>query len=188
MCVIVCILLQMSLLRGLLRDPLLCEGPVHPETMVLLVSRSLSWWSLSRKNRINVLQVPQWNSDTHGYYFTTSLAGEKPTNMLVVGVLSVHLGVSAHGGTSVSACHIVDNPEKAFWLSLDTIVQFKARQSLWWLCWSLRVLLMMGVLFCCGAGFFIRRRMYPSPLRDEPAFNVSFTRHPVTTPGKISNR
>lgn len=42
---------------------------------------------------------------------------------------------------------------------------------------------MMGVLFCCGAGFFIRRRMYPSPLRDEPAFNVSFTRHPVTTPG-----
>uniref|UniRef100_A0A4W6ENA8 WW domain binding protein VOPP1 n=1 Tax=Lates calcarifer TaxID=8187 RepID=A0A4W6ENA8_LATCA len=33
------------------------------------------------------------------------------------------------------------------------------------------VLLMMGVLFCCGAGFFIRRRMYPSPLRDEPAFN-----------------
>uniref|UniRef100_A0A3B5AW29 WW domain binding protein VOPP1 n=1 Tax=Stegastes partitus TaxID=144197 RepID=A0A3B5AW29_9TELE len=45
------------------------------------------------------------------------------------------------------------------------------------------VLLMMGVLFCCGAGFFIRRRMYPSPLRDEPAFNVSFTRHPVTTPG-----
>lgn len=49
----------------------------------------------------------------------------------------------------------------------------------------LRVLLMMGVLFCCGAGFFIRRRMYPSPLRDEPAFNVSFTRHPVTTPGKV---
>uniref|UniRef100_A0A3B4X453 WW domain binding protein VOPP1 n=1 Tax=Seriola lalandi dorsalis TaxID=1841481 RepID=A0A3B4X453_SERLL len=44
---------------------------------------------------------------------------------------------------------------------------------------------MMGVLFCCGAGFFIRRRMYPSPLRDEPAFNVSFTRHPVTTPGTL---
>uniref|UniRef100_A0A673C314 WW domain binding protein VOPP1 n=1 Tax=Sphaeramia orbicularis TaxID=375764 RepID=A0A673C314_9TELE len=41
---------------------------------------------------------------------------------------------------------------------------------------------MMGVLFCCGAGFFIRRRMYPSPLREEPAFNVSFTRHPVTSP------
>lgn len=52
-------------------------------------------------------------------------------------------------------------------------------------CFSLRVLLMMGVLFCCGAGFFIRRRMYPSPLRDEPAFNVSFTRHPVTTPGTV---
>uniref|UniRef100_A0A668AR18 WW domain binding protein VOPP1 n=1 Tax=Myripristis murdjan TaxID=586833 RepID=A0A668AR18_9TELE len=45
------------------------------------------------------------------------------------------------------------------------------------------LLLMMGVLFCCGAGFFIRRRMYPSPLSDEPAFNVSFTRQPVTTPG-----
>lgn len=44
---------------------------------------------------------------------------------------------------------------------------------------------MMGLLFCCGAGFFIRRRMYPSPLRDEPAFNVSFTRHPVTTPGTV---
>ncbi|KAG7525971.1 vesicular, overexpressed in cancer, prosurvival protein 1 [Solea senegalensis] len=48
--------------------------------------------------------------------------------------------------------------------------------------WYFWVLLMMGVLFCCGAGLFIRRRMYPSPLRDEPAFNVSFTRHPVTTP------
>ncbi|XP_077592284.1 WW domain binding protein VOPP1 isoform X1 [Stigmatopora nigra] len=48
--------------------------------------------------------------------------------------------------------------------------------------WYFWVLLMMGVLFCCGAGFFIRRRMYPSSLRDEPAFNVSFTRHPVTTP------
>uniref|UniRef100_A0A8C3G7D3 WW domain binding protein VOPP1 n=1 Tax=Cyclopterus lumpus TaxID=8103 RepID=A0A8C3G7D3_CYCLU len=45
------------------------------------------------------------------------------------------------------------------------------------------VLLMMGVLFCCGAGFFVRRRMYPSPLRDEQAFNVSFTRHPATSPG-----
>ncbi|KAF7667654.1 hypothetical protein LDENG_00052250 [Lucifuga dentata] len=44
------------------------------------------------------------------------------------------------------------------------------------------VLLMMGVLFCCGAGFFIRRRMYPSPLSDEPVFNVSFTRQPVTLP------
>ncbi|XP_051796784.1 uncharacterized protein vopp1b isoform X2 [Acanthochromis polyacanthus] len=48
--------------------------------------------------------------------------------------------------------------------------------------WYFWVLLMMAVLFCCGAGFFIRRRMYPSHLRDEPAFNVSFTRHPVTTP------
>ncbi|XP_015209822.1 WW domain binding protein VOPP1 [Lepisosteus oculatus] len=50
--------------------------------------------------------------------------------------------------------------------------------------WYFWLLLMMGVLFCCGAGFFIRRRMYPSPLNDEPAFNVSFTRQPVsTTPG-----
>ncbi|KAK3571608.1 hypothetical protein QTP86_015345, partial [Hemibagrus guttatus] len=49
--------------------------------------------------------------------------------------------------------------------------------------WYFWLLLMMGVLFCCGAGFFIRRRMYPSPLSEEPAFNVSFTRHPVSTPG-----
>ncbi|GAB1290878.1 Vesicular, overexpressed in cancer, prosurvival protein 1 [Apodemus speciosus] len=39
-------------------------------------------------------------------------------------------------------------------------------------------LLMMGVLFCCGAGFFIRRRMYPPPLIEEPTFNVSYTRQP----------
>ncbi|KAM8880571.1 WW domain binding protein VOPP1 isoform 2-T2 [Synchiropus picturatus] len=58
-------------------------------------------------------------------------------------------------------------------------VQALSIQRLWYF-W---VLLMMGVLFCCGAGFFIRRRMYPSPLRDEPAFNVSFTRHPVNSPG-----
>ncbi|XP_055037599.1 WW domain binding protein VOPP1 [Misgurnus anguillicaudatus] len=48
--------------------------------------------------------------------------------------------------------------------------------------WYFWLLLMMGVLFCCGAGFFIRRRMYPSPLSDDPAFNVSFTRHPVSSP------
>ncbi|OWK02595.1 VOPP1 [Cervus elaphus hippelaphus] len=47
-----------------------------------------------------------------------------------------------------------------------------------------RFLLMMGVLFCCGAGFFIRRRMYPPPLIEEPAFNVSYTRQPQNpTPG-----
>lgn len=45
-------------------------------------------------------------------------------------------------------------------------------------CLSPRFLLMMGVLFCCGAGFFIRRRMYPPPLIEEPAFNVSYTRQP----------
>ncbi|KAJ8268523.1 hypothetical protein COCON_G00136950 [Conger conger] len=49
--------------------------------------------------------------------------------------------------------------------------------------WYFWLLLMVGVLFCCGAGFFIRRRMYPSPLSEEPAFNVSFTRHPGATPG-----
>lgn len=43
---------------------------------------------------------------------------------------------------------------------------------------SPRFLLMMGVLFCCGAGFFIRRRMYPPPLIEEPVFNVSYTRQP----------
>uniref|UniRef100_A0A1A8QJR8 WW domain binding protein VOPP1 n=1 Tax=Nothobranchius rachovii TaxID=451742 RepID=A0A1A8QJR8_9TELE len=48
--------------------------------------------------------------------------------------------------------------------------------------WYFWVLLMMGVLFCCGAGFLLRRRMYPTSLRDEPAFNVFFTRNPVTTP------
>ncbi|XP_030205194.1 vesicular, overexpressed in cancer, prosurvival protein 1 [Gadus morhua] len=48
--------------------------------------------------------------------------------------------------------------------------------------WYFWLLLMMGVLFCCGAGFFIRRRMYPSVLSDEPAFNVSFTRQAVATP------
>uniref|UniRef100_A0A3B3TNI3 WW domain binding protein VOPP1 n=1 Tax=Poecilia latipinna TaxID=48699 RepID=A0A3B3TNI3_9TELE len=53
--------------------------------------------------------------------------------------------------------------------------------------WYFWVLLMMGVLFCCGAGFFIRRRMYPSPLRDEPTFNVSFTRQSVTSPGKAGS-
>ncbi|XP_051839991.1 vesicular, overexpressed in cancer, prosurvival protein 1 isoform X2 [Antechinus flavipes] len=42
-----------------------------------------------------------------------------------------------------------------------------------------RFLLMMGVLFCCGAGFFIRRRMYPPPLVEEPTFNVSYTRQPT---------
>nr|XP_023865982.1 vesicular, overexpressed in cancer, prosurvival protein 1 [Salvelinus alpinus] len=48
--------------------------------------------------------------------------------------------------------------------------------------WYFWLLLMMGVLFCCGAGFFIRRRMNPSPL-PEDTFNVSFTRHPMTAPG-----
>ncbi|TRZ18395.1 hypothetical protein HGM15179_008702 [Zosterops borbonicus] len=46
---------------------------------------------------------------------------------------------------------------------------------------DLLFLLMMGVLFCCGAGFFIRRRMYPPPLVEEPTFNVSYTRQPVST-------
>uniref|UniRef100_A0A671REB4 WW domain binding protein VOPP1 n=1 Tax=Sinocyclocheilus anshuiensis TaxID=1608454 RepID=A0A671REB4_9TELE len=49
--------------------------------------------------------------------------------------------------------------------------------------WYFWLLLMMGVFFCCGAGFFIHRRMYPSALSEEPAFNVSFTRQPVSSPG-----
>ncbi|XP_073188912.1 WW domain binding protein VOPP1 isoform X1 [Lepidochelys kempii] len=47
--------------------------------------------------------------------------------------------------------------------------------------WYFWFLLMMGVLFCCGAGFFIRRRMYPPPLGEEPTFNVSYTRQPANT-------
>uniref|UniRef100_A0A8C2HED7 WW domain binding protein VOPP1 n=1 Tax=Cyprinus carpio TaxID=7962 RepID=A0A8C2HED7_CYPCA len=44
------------------------------------------------------------------------------------------------------------------------------------------------LLFCIFtlSGFFIRRRMYPSALSEEPAFNVSFTRHPVSSPGERS--
>uniref|UniRef100_A0A8C8FI80 WW domain binding protein VOPP1 n=1 Tax=Oncorhynchus tshawytscha TaxID=74940 RepID=A0A8C8FI80_ONCTS len=34
--------------------------------------------------------------------------------------------------------------------------------------WYFWLLLMMGVLFCCGAGFFIRRCMYPSPFLKTP--------------------
>uniref|UniRef100_A0A671RZA4 WW domain binding protein VOPP1 n=1 Tax=Sinocyclocheilus anshuiensis TaxID=1608454 RepID=A0A671RZA4_9TELE len=36
------------------------------------------------------------------------------------------------------------------------------------------------------ACFFIRRRMYLSALSEEPAFNVSFTRQPVSSPGEHS--
>ena len=51
-----------------------------------------------------------------------------------------------------------------------------------------RFLLMMGVLFCCGAGFFIRRRMYPPPLVDETTYNVSYTRPPnPSTAGQSLN-
>ncbi|XP_032480258.1 vesicular, overexpressed in cancer, prosurvival protein 1-like [Phocoena sinus] len=43
---------------------------------------------------------------------------------------------------------------------------------------------MIGVLFCCGAGFFIRRCMYPLPPIEELTFNVSYTRQPPNpTPG-----
>ncbi|KAJ8010517.1 hypothetical protein DPEC_G00075910 [Dallia pectoralis] len=48
--------------------------------------------------------------------------------------------------------------------------------------WYFWLMLMMGVLFCCGAGFFIRRRMYLSSLSNEPTFNVSFTRQTASTP------
>ncbi|KAM4687913.1 WW domain binding protein VOPP1 isoform 1-T2 [Discoglossus pictus] len=48
--------------------------------------------------------------------------------------------------------------------------------------WYFWFLLMMGFLFCCGVGFFVRRRMYPPMLVEEPTFNVSFTRQPAGTP------
>ncbi|XP_061821076.1 WW domain binding protein VOPP1 [Nerophis lumbriciformis] len=48
--------------------------------------------------------------------------------------------------------------------------------------WYLWVVLMMAVLLCCGVGFFVRRRMYSSSLTDDPVFNVSFTRHPASSP------
>ncbi|XP_032078397.1 vesicular, overexpressed in cancer, prosurvival protein 1-like [Thamnophis elegans] len=48
--------------------------------------------------------------------------------------------------------------------------------------WCFWFLLMMGVLFCCGAGFFIRRRMYLPPLVGETTYNI--TRPPdSSTPG-----
>ncbi|XP_041040586.1 vesicular, overexpressed in cancer, prosurvival protein 1 [Carcharodon carcharias] len=49
--------------------------------------------------------------------------------------------------------------------------------------WYFWFLLMMGVLFCCGAGFFIRRRLHPPQLTDDPPFTVGFTRQPVNTTG-----
>ncbi|XP_062336695.1 WW domain binding protein VOPP1-like isoform X2 [Osmerus eperlanus] len=50
------------------------------------------------------------------------------------------------------------------------------------------LVLMLGVVFCCGAGVFLRRRMYPSPIPDEPnSFNVHFTRQPITTSGLQRN-
>uniref|UniRef100_A0A8C9E7J8 WW domain binding protein VOPP1 n=1 Tax=Phocoena sinus TaxID=42100 RepID=A0A8C9E7J8_PHOSS len=59
-------------------------------------------------------------------------------------------------------------------------VQALSIQRLWYF-WYL---LMIGVLFCCGAGFFIRRCMYPLPPIEELTFNVSYTRQPPNpTPG-----
>lgn len=54
--------------------------------------------------------------------------------------------------------------------------------------WYFWLLLMLGVVLCCGAGFFLRRRMYPTPIPDEPAsFNVHYTRQPITTSGLQQN-
>eukprot|EP00063_Salmo_salar_P061771 XP_014036606.1 PREDICTED: vesicular, overexpressed in cancer, prosurvival protein 1-like isoform X2 [Salmo salar] len=70
-----------------------------------------------------------------------------------------------------------------FWIFLECV---EAKKSCWYFEGGYPIyfmlMLMMGVLFCCGAGFFIRRRMYPLPLSVDPAFNVSFTRQPVSTP------
>ncbi|XP_030629046.1 vesicular, overexpressed in cancer, prosurvival protein 1-like [Chanos chanos] len=49
--------------------------------------------------------------------------------------------------------------------------------------WYFWVLLMLGILFCCGAGFFIRRRMHTAPLPEQPDINVSYSRYPLTAPG-----
>ncbi|KAA0719168.1 EGFR-coamplified and overexpressed protein -like protein [Triplophysa tibetana] len=45
------------------------------------------------------------------------------------------------------------------------------------------LLLLIGIVSCCGAGYFIRRRVHTYTLPDGPDFNVTFTRHPILSPG-----
>lgn len=48
---------------------------------------------------------------------------------------------------------------------------------------SCRLLLVIAIVSCCGAGYFIRRRVHTYTLPDRPDFNVTFTRHPILSPG-----
>ncbi|KAL4657132.1 vesicular, overexpressed in cancer, prosurvival protein 1 [Arapaima gigas] len=47
--------------------------------------------------------------------------------------------------------------------------------------WYFWLLFMMAVFSCCGAGFFLRRRMYLTSLSEEATFNLFFTRQPGAT-------
>ncbi|XP_051554328.1 vesicular, overexpressed in cancer, prosurvival protein 1 [Myxocyprinus asiaticus] len=49
--------------------------------------------------------------------------------------------------------------------------------------WYFWLLLMIGILCCCSAGYFIRRRLHLSSLPEAPDFKVAFTRHPIISPG-----
>ncbi|XP_065132330.1 WW domain binding protein VOPP1 isoform X3 [Paramisgurnus dabryanus] len=43
------------------------------------------------------------------------------------------------------------------------------------------LLLVIAIAICCGAGYFLRRRVHT--ISDRPDFNVTFTRHPIISPG-----
>lgn len=46
------------------------------------------------------------------------------------------------------------------------------------------LLLVIAIMCCCGVGYFIRRRVHTYALPDGPDFNVTFTRHPILSPGE----
>ncbi|KAI7809415.1 vesicular [Triplophysa rosa] len=50
--------------------------------------------------------------------------------------------------------------------------------------WYFGLLLVIAIVCCCGAGYFIRRRVHTYTLPDGPDFNVTFTRHPILSPGE----
>lgn len=47
-----------------------------------------------------------------------------------------------------------------------------------------RLLLVIAIVCCCGVGYFIRRRVHTYTLHNGPDFNVTFTRHPILSPGE----
>ncbi|XP_055058239.2 WW domain binding protein VOPP1 isoform X1 [Misgurnus anguillicaudatus] len=47
--------------------------------------------------------------------------------------------------------------------------------------WYFGLLLVIAIAICCGAGYFIRRRVHT--FSDRPDFNVTFTRHPIISTG-----